>query len=202
MCVCSLTYLFVASALLATGAIGMAGAATAHATETTIYATDSCFISTSDNGCEEMDIGILDSGTYEAHGLLHFDVSGIPENATITSAKLKLYILGDPNEAAIASLLYPAGSPWTTDATWYTSDGTTSWTAPGGDLGSIYGKAVESVDGPWVEWDGMESFVEGWRMYPQYNDGFIITQPFYDGFTLYDTTDSSFPPRLVVTYDT
>jgi hypothetical protein len=189
-------------ALLATGAIGLGGAATASATEVTIYATDSCFVSTSDNGCDAMDVGVLDYPTYQAHGLLHFDVGDIPANATITSAELRLYILGDPNEAAIASQLYPAGSPWTTDATWYTSDGTTSWTSPGGDLGSIYGKAVDSVDGPWVAWYGMEPFVEGWRLNPEYNYGFVITQPFYDGFTLYETTGSSFPPRLVVTYDT
>jgi hypothetical protein len=188
--------------LLVTGAIGLGGAAAANATEVTIYATDSCFVSTSDNGCDAVDVGMRDFYTYEAHGLLKFDVSAIPSNATVTSAKLLLYTLSDPDLASGGTLLWPAGMPWTHDATWYTSDGTTSWTAPGGDLASTYGKGLDAVDGPWLEWDAMDSFVDDWRANPGSNYGLILTQPFTDGFTLYETVDSSYPPRLVVTYDT
>ena len=48
----------------------------------------------------------------------------------------------------------------------------------------------------------MDSYVEDWRANPGSNYGLILTQPFTDGFTLYETVDSSYPPRLVVTYDT
>lgn len=64
----------------------------------------------------------------DERGLLRFDLSAIPANATITSATLYLYELDD--RAGVVAQLYRVTTPWTeSTATW-----NSPWITPGGDF--------------------------------------------------------------------
>jgi hypothetical protein len=79
--------------------------------------------------------------------LIRWDLSAIPKTATIVQARLSLYATrhSGSSEDLIASLM-PVSRPWTENgATWWSSDGTTPWTNPGGDCDSAAAASFGSV---------------------------------------------------------
>jgi hypothetical protein len=78
--------------------------------------------------------------------LLRFDTSGLPDGATITSATLKLFVVGkaDADNRSLMAEWYPA-SNWPIDAADYSLDSTGSALA-GADITPITVGAVNSFD--------------------------------------------------------
>lgn len=72
-----------------------------------------------------------DDGGDELWGLVRFDLSSIPTNATVTAAS---FIIEVDNASLDAYELYPLNVPWTENgATWNTTDGTTPWNTAGAE---------------------------------------------------------------------
>ena len=72
--------------------------------------------------------------------LLQFDLSGIPAGQFIASATLSVYAHTEwgSNPAADPIEVYRVVTPWTElGVTWNSADGTTPWTAAGGDAVEI-----------------------------------------------------------------
>ena len=108
-------------------------------------------------------------------GMIKFDISGIPTDTIIVSARMKLYY-ADAEEGAAVPLTvsaYPMTRSWTEGsgtweedihdgATWFTFDGERPWNTPGGDYDDQ--KTVQTATPAgygWVTWD-IQPFVEDW----------------------------------------
>jgi hypothetical protein len=73
------------------------------------------------------------STTKPAHGLLRFDLSGLPAGARITKARLTLLVHG--NHGAALFQAHPVTGVWEEgSATWNLAADGVSWTTPGGDF--------------------------------------------------------------------
>ncbi len=73
------------------------------------------------------------STTKSAHGLLHFNLSGLPDGARITKARLAVLVHG--NHSTNLFHVYPMTSVWGEDfATWNLAAEGVNWTTPGGDF--------------------------------------------------------------------
>ncbi|MBI5292462.1 MAG: DNRLRE domain-containing protein, partial [Chloroflexi bacterium] len=74
-------------------------------------------------------------GLLLSSSLLRFDLSGIPANATITSATLSLWLTDDFSDNAGAFNVYRVKRAWTEDgATWNAAAAGSNWNTPGLDL--------------------------------------------------------------------
>jgi len=71
--------------------------------------------------------------TKPAHGLLHFDLSGLPANSRITKAQLTLLV--HSKQSTNIYHIHPLTTDWEEDyATWNIAKTGVSWTTPGGDF--------------------------------------------------------------------
>ncbi|MHB8858928.1 MAG: DNRLRE domain-containing protein [Thermoleophilia bacterium] len=166
----------------------------------------------------------LSAGDLAASGMLRsaidFDLSGFPTNATVCSATLSLFQMGQADaNAQWLNVHYlkrdwsegsGAGSATGDGSTWLTSDGVNSWPA-GGDFNAAV--SATSV-GPnsttsWVNWD-ITSLAQSWIETPAHggiaNYGAIIKQPVEnpavnDAKSFYSaecTADPTKRPKLVI----
>ena len=79
-----------------------------------------------------------------SEGLIWFDLSSIPSNAQIVSAKLSLYCSGHlagSNQISMHRVLVP----WTEKANWYTYDGVNEWKKEGGTDRRDIDRAIEAT---------------------------------------------------------
>jgi RHS repeat-associated protein len=68
------------------------------------------------------------------HTLMQFNITGaVPQNAEIEEAWVQMHLASTSTSGSQAVGVYGVTRPWTTSASWNKSDGTTSWTTPGGD---------------------------------------------------------------------
>ncbi|MBK5226454.1 MAG: DNRLRE domain-containing protein [Thermoleophilia bacterium] len=127
------------------------------------------------------------SGLGTIRSAIRFDLSGIPVSATIKSANLSLYQMGqgDPNPQTL-NVHYLTrdwaegtgqGSATGDGATWNTYNGVNNWTAAGGDFN---GAASGSATAPnstvtWVNWD-LTTLTQSWVNTSVTNYGVIIKQ--------------------------
>lgn len=92
--------------------------------------------------------------------MLQFDLSAIPTGSHVTSATLSTYASGGSGSDQVT--LYRVTRDWTEAANWSTSDGSTSWSQPGGDVVAL---AVVSTlytgTGTWLSWD-VTGLVDKW----------------------------------------
>ena len=95
--------------------------------------------------------------------LMEFDVSSIPNGATITAASLQLYYSGNlaSNPAGLSASVYKLTSTnWTeTGANWNSYNGSGSWTSTGGDYATISptrGSATFPASYGWMLWNVRE----------------------------------------------
>ena len=71
--------------------------------------------------------------TKPAHGLLHFDLNGLPAHARITKAQLSLLV--HSKHSTNVYHIHPLTTAWEEDyATWNIAQTGVSWTTPGGDF--------------------------------------------------------------------
>jgi len=131
--------------------------------------------------------------------LVKFDLSGIPENATITSASLRLYLSNtirnpeaktvdvelrrltrDWGEGSSDAPTQEGGGATVTegDASWFHSFFTTTiWTTPGGDFEDLP-TGIEAVGDKFLfyTWNGpgLTEDVQAWLEFPETNHGWIV----------------------------
>lgn len=142
-------------------------------------------------------------------GLIHFDLSLIPSDATIDSATLHLFMSGVPfAPEARTHNVHRITTDWTeTGVTWNSRDGTTNWGTAGGDYEPtpIDSALTGTTADVWLEWDvktDVQAFVDDTSNY-----GWLIKDTSEDdggcGRFLYrsrEYTDTTKRPYLEVTY--
>jgi YD repeat-containing protein len=67
------------------------------------------------------------------HGLIQFTLPDLHEELIVLNAQLELYAAKTSTTTGVAMGAYRVTTPWTTGATWNTTNGSTSWHTPGGD---------------------------------------------------------------------
>ena len=156
-------------------------------------------------------------------GVIAFDLSPIPANATVTAASLSMYLSMSHGGTASVSLSKAlrawgegasnAGDPGgagvqseTNDATWiHTFYNTSFWTTAGGDFSptSSATTTVSTVDITYT-WSGsgLLADVQAWVSSPATNFGWVIrgTETTGKANRFNTRENSSNPPRLTVTY--
>jgi hypothetical protein len=172
-----------------------------------------------------MYVGLTGSGG-SRRGLVAFDLSAIPANATVTDVSLSLFLSRPRADAAAETIdLFKvlkdwgegssnAGSPGGAgapaqpgDATWlFNFFNTSSWTNPGGDAAaSISASTAVSTNNRPYTWSGsgMVADVQSWVANPASNFGWLITgnegnQQSAQRFHTSENTSNK--PQLTVTY--
>jgi hypothetical protein len=140
-------------------------------------------------------------------GLLEFDLSGLPANATITSAQVELYYYDDYTITGVGDLeAHLITRSWTeTGVSWNNYDGTNSWSSTGGDFDSTVEDSV-SIDDVygWYGWD-ITRLVEGWYNGTYTNYGVIIKDGTNLNMKIFyssDYSNSDYHPKLTINYTT
>jgi|GEM_PF-837045 len=199
------------------------------------------FTATKDNTLYQSNTGSLSNGqgifvfagrtnettNYLRRGVVAFDLSAIPSNATVTAASLNLFLVKmgpvAPGNITVNKALQNwgegnsnAGSPGghgaaaqTNDATWLHNFFNTSfWTTPGGDFSAVpSATAFVEVEGVYHVWSGagLIADVQAWVSNPANNFGwFIIGNEIDPGSAAKFATSENATnrPRLDVTFQT
>lgn len=137
--------------------------------------------------------------------LVQFNVSEIDEN-NLSAVKLYLYHY-DGHPIGNATLnVHRLNHPWTENgSTWNTSDGTSNWTAEGGDYNSTIENSSMVIAGSygWYSWD-ITDLTRCWKNGTYENHGLIIMGNAGSSWHLFYSSDylgdSSLRPKLVIDY--
>lgn len=136
----------------------------------------------------------------DRRGLLRFDLSDIPVDATITSARFYLY--GNNNASDQVVYIYRVTAAWTeAAATWQT------WTIPGGDFDSsmAYGLFIPDQTNCSATID-LTSLVQQWTNGSLPNYGVLLyatgSNHIFTFSSKEDSANIERAPRLEVTYTT
>ncbi|WIM97628.1 DNRLRE domain-containing protein [Actinoplanes oblitus] len=146
----------------------------------------------------------------DTRGLVKFPISGVPANAQVTDAQLRMWNVGlypgtDTDEYVDAYRLTRAFDQ--TKATWNTSDGSTAWTRAGGDFDSTVLSANNTFtnDPKWMTWD-VTGAAKSWVATPATNYGVLLKQRDEAGATARamllsaEAAEPMLRPTLEVTY--
>jgi len=162
------------------------------------------FPTTSSGFSPLIDVGLDGTGN-TARGLVSFDLSSLPAGMQIEHAQLELYQSATAgcncNESIDVDQLT---RPFTANATWNTSDGTTAWSSAGGDYASA--PASSQIVPPTVGWYlwQISGLVRQWYEGAAANDGLLLKASDESGNTNlaeFNSSDSNTnPPALFVTY--
>jgi len=111
-------------------------------------------------------ISVQNRNNQAKRGLIRFDISSIPQGATITSAQLELYCYGKPTTKQTLNL-HLVTSDW--------GESTANWT----NMNNKYNSSViASIDGgtsvDWKIWSGLSSVVQSWLNGSVSNYGLMI----------------------------
>src|ERR1044071_1162091 len=158
-------------------------------------------------------------------GLVAFDLTSVPTNATITDATLSMFLNRPrPNDAPVDVSLSRALRDWgegasnagdpggigaqaeTGDATWlHTFYDTSFWITPGGDFSTTLSATTPVMDNAIYtsSGSGLLADVQAWVSNPATNFGWVILGDEVDSGTAqrFNTRENtSDPPQLMVTY--
>jgi hypothetical protein len=201
-----------------------------------IYAQTSTFTTVSDATLIEDATGGRASGNGDGifvgrtqrdgyrRGLIRFDVSTIPANATIQSATLGLYLLRGRPESfllevhrasnnwgeGLSSSFGGVGAPAQAgDATWiHRFFGTSQlWTIPGGDFAPAVSASeiIEAPEGVYhqINGSGLATDIQVWINQPTSNFGWALTSEVSSSAKAYasrEHTNPAFRPQLIVNW--
>jgi RHS repeat-associated protein len=153
-------------------------------------------------GCTEMRVG-KDSSGAEQRGLLSFDMSRFyPKAAVILDAELQLGLLSATTTNVASVNVAALTKPYTAQATWNTTNGTTAWTSPGGDSVPAGTTAVSTTGTPdalrWYPTEQVQKWVDGTTA----EHGFLLQSTGTNVLT-FGGSGASYPnyPVLTVRYD-
>ncbi len=143
-------------------------------------------------------------GWRTCRGVLKFNLSSIPRNASILSAKLELYAYDvDYNVSLNVHKLLASWEEY--EVTWYNRNRTVKWENPGGDFGpAIETKSFNSSGKVVFECRKIAEVVQEWVKNPESNYGFLLEAdaPEDKSFYIYQTEwNEKLAPKLVVTYE-
>ncbi|BDI04696.1 DNRLRE domain-containing protein [Sphaerotilus microaerophilus] len=133
--------------------------------------------------------------------ILRFDLSAIPAGSHVTAATLSAYAEGGSNSGPVA--LHRMAGDWTEAANWSSSDGSTAWSAAGGDVhGTAVASATFSGAGNWLNWD-VAALADRWIKGSLPNQGVQVrpAAPISSlTLTSSDGSNASQRPKLAVTF--
>ncbi|WP_433363628.1 DNRLRE domain-containing protein [Actinoplanes sp. CA-142083] len=146
----------------------------------------------------------------DTRGLVKFPISGVPANAQVVDAQLRMWNAGlypgtDTDEYVDVYRLTRAFDQ--TKATWNTSDGATAWTKAGGDYDTAWSAGFNGFtnDPEWETWN-VTTAAKSWVATPAGNYGLLLKQRDEVGATaraMLLASEASEPllrPALEVTY--
>lgn len=144
------------------------------------------------------DDGALSPPGRIVRSLIRFDLSGIPSNATVQSARLRVYYAGYrdyPNRVRTITAYRIVGDWTESGVTWNNKP------SPGTAYGSV---AINSDQNwGWRELD-VGALVQGWINGTIPNQGVMLRGPEISGtdssFRTFSTREGPFPPQLVIQY--
>ena len=131
------------------------------------------------------DLPGADRGTMRS--LLDFDLSCIPAGATINSATMSLYQMGQGDSSSPTLDAHYLTGDWSEGtgsgsvtgdgATWNTYDGSSNWASPGGDFNTVASASAVApgATGVWVDWD-LATLTQDWADGTIDNFGVLIKQ--------------------------
>ncbi len=143
-------------------------------------------------------------------GLLHFDLSSIPRDATVNRATLRLNAYNRETDGAFDLGVYRVRRPWAdTQANWNQASAGNPWGTPGvndtntdRDPDPVAVRTITSVK-VWYEMDVTE-VVQDWTLNPQGNYGFVLrgsgTLSVVYHFASSNHPTISLHPQLVIDY--
>jgi len=143
-------------------------------------------------------------GWRTCRGVLKFNLSSIPRNANILSAKLELYAYDV--EYNVSLNVHKLLASWEEyEVTWYNRNRTVKWDNPGGDFGPVIETKSFNSSGKVVfECGKIAEVVQEWVKNPESNYGFLLEAdaPEDKFFYIYQTDwNEKLAPKLVVTYE-
>lgn len=144
--------------------------------------------------------GSVDSAAHKT--LLHFDLSSIPANATITSAKLNLYVFRNDNGGNVIAEIKQLNS----DFYEYTVTNATAPTSSALVSGDTTQKTIASTDaGTVISFDNLTNTISAWYADGGTNHGFEISGPAANnstiGFWSREYSESEISPTLEIEYN-
>lgn len=217
---------YMGNSVACSGALCGSGAVTLSPTrDNTLYQTATGNLS---NGSGQVVFAGPNASGSIRRGLIGFDVSGIPSNATVVDVRLRLNVgyvpagaSGGSRTLTLARVLADWGegssdatgdesggaTPTLADATWiHRLYNTKLWATPGGDFvgtASASGSVV-AASGATLEYSGagLVSDVQGWMASPISNSGWVILgdEASTNSLLGFDSRSGTVPPQLVVSY--
>jgi RHS repeat-associated protein len=131
--------------------------------------------STSLCGDDELEVGW--NGTNDSRALLRFDVAGaVPKGARVEEGYVALYATGASAVLNKPLSVYRATRDWTSQASWSSADGTTAWTAAGGDFDSRIWRTTfpgSNPTGTWSYW-AIGELIQDWVDGDSANQGVVL----------------------------
>lgn len=143
--------------------------------------------------------------------LIRFDLSPIPETATVEWARVEFYALWSSNPLTLGAAGYEVLCHWNLEeATWNRATQDTEWNAPGCNgidtdrSGDPWGPMTLDTVNCWHSLD-ITTLVQTWHRQPETNKGVIIKSlpgPSVEySFASSDHTEREWRPRLIVLYE-
>ncbi len=129
-----------------------------------------------------------------ARSLIKCSMTSLPSNATITGAKLRVYLITSCDSAGTSRTIrtYRITSNW--------SESSVTWNNKPG-YGSAYGsRSIVHGDWGWYEFD-VTGLVKAWHNGTYTNQGIMLRGPEVLGWRGFSTREGPYQPRLVVEYD-
>ena len=149
---------------------------------------------------------------FRYRGLIKFDLSRIPADALVNSAKLELFAHGadPPSFSPRSASVYEALKPWTESGAFEdVYDGTNPWAVPlaggqGTDRSSQPLATATVTQDQLARWNLDPALVQLWLSAPGSNNGLLIADDIENavvyGFYSSDSVNAGRRPRLTVTY--
>jgi hypothetical protein len=153
-------------------------------------------------GVERIEIRDWSGGTAEKMNILiQFDVSSLPSNATITSAKLTLYSIRARGQNGDVPVMERVTSAWNNQQRWNTMP---TVTASGVTCPAVVGFTDDPATPEPYAITGMESLVQGWLASAGTNYGVMLSCSTDLNFRFASSENSATTarPELEVTYTT
>ena len=170
---------------------------------------DSFYTARNYGGADYMQVH--DNGSdWQQYPLIRFDLVGLPRGASVRSARLELSLmsLNAPGSASIHQVTRSwvegtkSGGGTADGATWFTHDGTNTWTSAGGDINApVVAETAINGGETWVSWE-IAPLVERW-LAGEPNHGLLIKPDSaldQARFASRENSNFAVQPRLTITY--
>ncbi len=195
-------------------AVGFAGSAEAAvlrvpAATTDTYVRDGTYANTN-YWASQLFVGSSTTASTKRRSLITFPITDyLPAGATITAAKVGMYVGARSTTKAISVGLYGATRAWTASATWNAADSGVPWTSPGGDFNATPIATNAAVGGALgtATWTIPLSTAQAWAQPAGTNLGVVVKQTIEGGansnvltIESADSATASQRPYIDVTY--